>query len=294
MPGSYTQRPGLLQGFRKVFLPVKPQSGEGDPVRQPEGADDASGRDGEGRAACRPFRELEGLGRRSFQQGFPGGIIRPDILQRERRARVAFRGRKSKDTDVLVVAPVLIGRLALGQADRYVAFLFHVGAGPDEHPHRVFGLDPRPAGHRPPRAGLQGEAQAEAVGFLAEVSHQFFPFGREGADLMVRFGPGTAEMAVEPLDTGKTGAGDGFQVGVDTFLGNVAADEVKPGLWVEDLVRLEESGLVRGGEGGGQYGRIGGDVHRLSPQGGCGAGQECKRGQGRQKGTVVFHINIVY
>ena len=104
----------------------------------------------------------------------------------------------------------------------------------------------------------------------------------------------TAEMAVEPLDTGKTGAGDGFQVGVDTFLGNVAADEVKPGLWVEDLVRLEESGLVRGGEGGGQYGGIGGDVHRLPPQGGRGTGQERERGQGRKKGTAVFHINIMY
>ena len=180
---------------------VDPVMGELADGGQLQGTDHFPFGQGEFRREGAAFRQGQRFVVRPFHDGFHQRVLRSDVRRLEPFSRVAFRRGEGQDADVLVVAPGLVGGLPLRQLEHDVAFFHLVGTGPDEHPHGVLGLDPRTAGHRPARAGLDGEAQSEAVGLAGQVAYHVLPGGGEGADLRAGLRPGAAEIAVEPLDS---------------------------------------------------------------------------------------------
>ena len=154
--------------------------------------------------------------------------------------------RKSQHHQVLVIAPVFSGTLRHGQSDLIACV--GKGLGPHEVPHRLVGRYPRPACHSPSRTVLEGETQPQPVSLLSRINDKIFPFRTEAGDLFDTR-PGTTAVAEEQLYPRESCIVNGFQVGVDAFLGEVAAQAVHPYFRIEHLRRVDEQGFIRFAEG---------------------------------------------
>ena len=59
---------------------------------------------------------------------------------------------------------------------------------------------------------------------------QLVPFGTEAEDLFMIPRPDATEFTVEKLDSGEASLRDGFEIGRDSFVGDVTSNVVEPGL----------------------------------------------------------------
>ena len=200
----------------------------------------------------------------SLEKGRPGGIA-PDVFQFQGFPRIPFRSGEGQNTDVLIVPPFLLRWLSFGKHDIRSATRY-VGAAPDEIPHRILGLHPRAAGHRPAGAGLDGEPEIQAPGLFSQEGNHPVPIFGKRNDGLVHARPPASEGTVEPLYAGNPGPGDRLQVRLHPFAGHVVPDKMEPGMRPEILGRDGEILLVLRPERRVQNGLVGLNIRDLGPK----------------------------
>ena len=171
------------------------------------------------------------------KKGRPIGLNGTYIPDFQWLSRISQRGRESQHTNVPIVSPLLLRRLALGKDTLPGRSAKNVRPAPDQVSHRIFGLYPGPAGHSPAGTGLDGEPKIQAAGFLAQIRDHLVPIRGKRHHRGVHARPSTPEGAVEPLDAGYPGPGDGLQVCIHSFPGYIIPNKMEPGFRPEDLGR---------------------------------------------------------
>ena len=71
--------------------------------------------------------------------------------------------------------------------------------------------------------------------------------------------PDATEFTVEKLDSGEASLRDGFEIGRDSFVGDVTSNVVEPGLRIEHAIRLGECTNILLAEGGKEPAAVGND-----------------------------------
>ena len=171
------------------------------------------------------------------KKGRPIGLNGTYIPDFQWLSRISQRGRESQHTNVPIVSPLLLRRLALGKDTLPGRSAKNVRPAPDQVSHRIFGLYPGSAGHSPAGTGLDGEPKIQASGFLAQIRDHLVPIRGKRHHRNVYARPPAPEGAVKPLDAGYPGPGNGLQVCIHSFPGYVIPYKMEPGFRPEDLGR---------------------------------------------------------